>query len=710
MILSRLTYYFILLIALSQMAFAQLPTMEIVGDPQKVENEIVSRRDTNGRFCSAIQVISSLEGLAFSSYSGIVGDIDHKPGWDMVYLQPDERVLEVYATGYEPLKIILSEYGIHLKPKEIWEIIVTGDKIINEIPINIIVKPEGANITIDNEPFGVEIQFALTEGKHTLLIEKSGYQSKIENIKVDMANTYFEYTLEEVEDAALLIFTDPEDADVFIDDLSIGKSPASAFYPAGKYPIRIEKEWYITYENYIDIQAPKTTVNYTLQPDFGSLKVTSSPGNELDIYLNNKNQNEITTHTFERLSPGDYEVNCKSEYYETEIKNITIERGRTTDIELTTFENFSTLTINTDQNATVTLNDDKITNLKNIRLKPMIANIEVSLPKSDSVTKRLNLKKGKKQSIDIYLVVKTGTIQVIVKPLDAMIELSGDAGEYYTSEGLYNFKNIPIGTYQLKIAKTGYETFTETVKLSEGEKKKRNIQLEERKGPELLTDMVYVEGGTFEMGCGNWTDGCSGDEYPVHTVTVDDFYIGKYEVTQREWKEIMGSNPGRFNGDDLPVERVSWNDVQNFIQKLNKKTGLNYRLPTEAEWEYAARSGGKKEKWSGTSNASSLMGYAWYRDNSNRRTTHPVGTKNPNGLGIFDMSGNVYEWCSDWYDSDYYENSPKQNPQGPQSGSNRVLRGGSWNYYQRNLQSSSRDRHSPVFSLYHIGFRLVSTP
>ena len=127
----QLTYIYILLIALFQMAFAQLPTMEIVGDPQKVNNEIVSRRDTNGRFCSAIQVISSLEGLAFGAYSGVVGDIDHKPGWDMVYVQPDERVLEVYATGYERLQIVLSDYGIHLKPKEVWEIIITGDKIIN---------------------------------------------------------------------------------------------------------------------------------------------------------------------------------------------------------------------------------------------------------------------------------------------------------------------------------------------------------------------------------------------------------------------------------------------------------------------------------------------------------------------------------------------------------------------------------------------------
>ncbi|MBT4174021.1 MAG: SUMF1/EgtB/PvdO family nonheme iron enzyme, partial [Candidatus Marinimicrobia bacterium] len=167
-------------------------------------------------------------------------------------------------------------------------------------------------------------------------------------------------------------------------------------------------------------------------------------------------------------------------------------------------------------------------------------------------------------------------------------------------------------------------------------------------------------------------------------------------------------NPSKFKCDDCPVERVSWQDVQDFIKKLNKKTGMHYRLPTEAEWEYAARSGGKKEKWSGTSNKSILGDYGWYSDNSNRQT-HIVGTKTPNGLGLYDMSGNVWEWCSDWYDSDYYENSPKQNPQGPQSGSFRVKRGGSWGLYQKFLQGSGRGSCNPVSSSSYIGFRLVIT-
>ena len=188
------------------------------------------------------------------------------------------------------------------------------------------------------------------------------------------------------------------------------------------------------------------------------------------------------------------------------------------------------------------------------------------------------------------------------------------------------------------------------------------------------------------------------EEKPVHEVCVDDFYIGKYEVTQGQWKAIMGSNPSHFSncGDNCPVESVSWNDIQDFINKLNQKTGKSYRLPTEAEWEYAARSGGKSEKYAGTSNESELGDYAWYDKNSGSKR-HPVGQKKPNGLGIYDMTGNVWEWVNDWYDSDYYKNSPKSNPTGPSSGKEyKVLRGGGWVAGARDLVTSFRFWYVPT--------------
>ena len=182
--------------------------------------------------------------------------------------------------------------------------------------------------------------------------------------------------------------------------------------------------------------------------------------------------------------------------------------------------------------------------------------------------------------------------------------------------------------------------------------------------------------------------------------------MGKYEVTQAQWKAVMGSNPSRFKGDNLPVENVSWDDVQAFIRKLNQLTGKRYRLPTEAEWEYAARGGNKSRgyKYAGGNNIDEV---AWYDGNSGERT-HPVGKKRPNELGLYDMSGNVWEWCSDWYDEDYYGNSPQNNPQGPASGSSRVFRGGSWLNYAILCRSASRYYSTPDSRYGLIGFRLVS--
>ena len=218
-------------------------------------------------------------------------------------------------------------------------------------------------------------------------------------------------------------------------------------------------------------------------------------------------------------------------------------------------------------------------------------------------------------------------------------------------------------------------------------------------------EFVWVPGGCFEMGCGSWTDSCDGDEKPVHRVCVDGFWMGKYEVTQGQWKKVNGNNPSHFKkGDNYPVENVSWKDAQRFIKKLNSMSrGGKFRLPTEAEWEYACRSGGRPEKYCGGDDVDRL---AWYDGNSGSHT-HPVGTKSPNGLGIYDMSGNVWEWCADWYDKNYYKSSPRRNPHGPKNGSYRVVRGGSWNDYSMNERSASRIWFRPGVQYDILGFRLI---
>ena len=217
--------------------------------------------------------------------------------------------------------------------------------------------------------------------------------------------------------------------------------------------------------------------------------------------------------------------------------------------------------------------------------------------------------------------------------------------------------------------------------------------------------MIKVEGGTFQMGAtSEQGSDAYGDESSVHSVTLPDYYIGETEVTQELWKAVMGKNPSWFKyNPQKPVENVSWHDCQSFIKRLNELTGKNFRLPTEAEWEYAAR-GGNKSKGYKYSGGNDINEMAWYKGNSNSQT-HDVKTKSPNELGIYDMSGNVLEWCEDWFG--YYSSSSQTNPKGPSSGSYRVLRGGSWKNGARYCRVSNRSNRNPGYGHLYSGFRLA---
>ena len=211
---------------------------------------------------------------------------------------------------------------------------------------------------------------------------------------------------------------------------------------------------------------------------------------------------------------------------------------------------------------------------------------------------------------------------------------------------------------------------------------------------------------------------------PIHQVHLSDFEIGQFPITQAQWMAIMGSNPSHFKKcPNCPVEQVSWNDIQNFLQKLNSLTGMNYRLPTEAEWEFAARGGNQSQEhtysgsndpdevgWYWKNSGDQLLEGEWDRDKITRNNcrTHPVGKKHPNELGIYDLTGNVWEWCQDWYGT--YSKGPETHPQGPQKGVNRVLRGGSWYSSAGHLRVSNRDSSGPGYRNRIIGFRLARTP
>ncbi len=310
----------------------------------------------------------------------------------------------------------------------------------------------------------------------------------------------------------------------------------------------------------------------------------------------------------------------------------------------------------------------------------------------------------------------TGRLYVDTSPAGARIWIDGkDMGK-----APLDADALKPGRVRVRAAKDGYEDEEASVRIRGGEtteftlyldklasqpKVKPQAQARAWTDPKTGMEFVWVPAGCYEMGCGAWDGDCSDDEKPVHEVCVDGFWMGKYEVTQGQWKRIMGNNPSRFKkGDDHPVEQVSWEDAKKFIRKLNGQH--EFRLPTEAEWEYAARSGGKAEKYSGGKDANNV---AWHsKDWSDGH--YAVGKKAPNGLGIYDMSGNIWERCEDIYASEAYGKHKRDNPIYASGGSDRVIRGGSWSSGPRGVRCANRNSNSPAFRHDHVGFRLVRTP
>jgi formylglycine-generating enzyme required for sulfatase activity len=642
------TTLFILLICSALADYAQeTKELSIIGKPKKLDTgEMVARKDQNGNYCAAIQLISNLEGFSYDSNDGMVGNIDDFPGKDMVYLTSTERVLDIMKTGFKPLRIILSEYGIVLKQREVWQIEINGENKADQLPVTILFTPADAKLMIDGKPVAASATQSLGLGQHTILITKEGYQNLEKTITVDEKSVYFNYKLEKQADAALQIETIPDKAEVYLDGVLLGESPIAAFYKPGNYQIRITKKGYLSIENELfEVKTPQTIKSYTLE------------------------------------------------------------------------ENVGYLTVNTNPMATVYFNNEKVTNYKNVKLAPQLVKIKVVMPKAETLEQQIVLKRNDKQVIDMFPEVQTGSLQIAVTPFDANVEVTGDAGERYTAKGMKVFEDIPVGTYTIKVSATSYTTATETALVKTGETSNKSIKLlipaAAAAGGSTSADgidMVFVKGGTFTMGSPSSEADRGGDE-TQHQVTLSDFSIGKYEVTQKQWQSIMGSNPSNFKGDNLPVEQVSWNDVQEFIQKLNQKTGKTYRLPTEAEWEYACRTGTSTPFYTGNNLTTSQANYNGnYPYNNNpkgeyREKTMPVGSFAPNAWGLYDMHGNVWEWCSDWYGD--FSSGSQSNPQGASSGSSRVLRGGSYYDHAQTCRAALCNNGSPDFRFYGRGFRLV---
>ena len=343
----------------------------------------------------------------------------------------------------------------------------------------------------------------------------------------------------------------------------------------------------------------------------------------------------------------------------------------------------------------------------------------------------------KLNAVEVKTAPKTQKLIINYTPVNAMVLVDSKP---YKGNGRIE-TSLPLGSHNYIIAAEGYETIEGSFKLTESAPRtitehlvataqpvqpavvQTNIpqpsapvqQVSQNtidsSSPAIKTvtvngvsfNMILVDGGTFQMGATKEQKKTYDSEKPVHQVTLSPYYIGETEVTQELWQTVMGDNPSGFQYSQRPVEQVSWVDCQLFIRKLNQQTGLNFRLPTEAQWEFAARGGNKSQgyQYSGSNN---LGDVAWYNGNGSKQT-HDVKTKQANELGIYDMSGNVWEWCQDW-DRNYSSGS-QTNPTGPSSGSYRVIRGGSWGDYARNCRVARRYSYPPGSSINGLGLRLA---
>ena len=457
----------------------------------------------------------------------------------------------------------------------------------------------------------------------------------------------------------------------------------------------------------------------TLSKPAGSTEPTDAGGNFYALTVTPKNAvvtidgNQQTVSTdgeYSAMLPyGSHTYKVEAGGYISKSGSFTISSSDMTPINVSLVSAMATVSV-TCPTPAVSLYVDK----KSVGMAPWTGSLKegmhlIEAKKDGYRSQQRTINLAQQQRLDVAfaeLAAIQGNLSVNYKPFGADVFIDGKK----VGQSPRVFNGILVGSHKVEIKKDGYGTDSKTVSILEGQTASLsgvltnvdNISIPVKYG--ISIDMVRVEAGTFTMGATAEMKNTEDSEKPTHRVTLtNDYYIGKYEVTQALWQAVMGDDPSYFKGDNLPVEAVTWDDCQEFIGKLNRITGKTFRLPTEAEWEYAARGGNKSRgyQYSGSNN---LLDVAWFWDNSGHKL-HAVGTKQPNELGIYDMSGNVWEWCQDWYET--YSSSSQVNPTGANSGSCRVVRGVSWYNNARNCRLSLRGSNTPDFRSSNLGLRLV---
>ena len=623
-----------------------------------------SRFDKNTRKMAAlIKIETTAKGLHFDGgMIGLVGDPLYKIGEVWVYVPEGAKKitiqhaeLGVLRDYYYPETILSGK--TYLMKLKTGKVITHVEQDMGGGYLTLIVEPKNSQVQIDGKPMSVDaeggVSTFLAYGDHQYEVSANMYKKEVGNITISGDALKKNITL--APDYSILqINTNPQGATVYIDDVDCGTTPLKTSpIKSGPHLFKFTLPMYKIKSVTHTVMGSGTTetITETLQPDFATITITAP--DQAEIYINNEKKGSGKWEG--KLPTGTYLFEARKPSHHPYKTTVTVESGEMQTIAMQApTPQYGILNIQSiPTNAIVYVDGKEVGTTPGIFRNILAGEREVIIKKEGylPVTNKVSVEEGKTTSKELTLTKKT--------------------------------EQQPIAVTQPKENNTTIvKDFTETIK-------------------DINLQMVYVEGGTFTMGATpeQGSDAYS-NEKPTHKVTLNSYYIGKFEVTKAQWSAIMDSNQRKFTGDNNPMVYVSWNEVQEFCQKLSTLTGKKYRLPTEAEWEYAAR-GGKKSKGYKYSGSNTIDNVAWYCSNSGYKT-HPVGQKKPNELGIYDMSGNVYELCSDWYGS--YSSSSQTNPTGPKSGSRRVYRGGSGDRIPKNCRVATRN-DDPNYS--YLGFRIV---
>ena len=682
------------------------------------------RIDQNGEVAALIKVVTTETGFTFEG--GRLGIVDTKQEAGEIWVWVPRASRKI--TVKHPQLGVLRDYmfPIEIEAERTYEMVLTTAKVktvvedeVREQYLIFQITPPDAMLEVDDQAWTVSAEGTAKKlvkfGTYTYRVQALNYHADAGSVTVDDPNDSKMVSVTLLPNYGWIEVSGEgnlQGAAVYIDNTLAGKAPfKSEALKSGQHQLKIVKDMYAPYSTTVTVNDNATTkVKPELTANFAH--VTLKVDADAEIWVNDERKG-VRTWTGD-LANGAYKMECKQASHETSVTRMEITsqmNGETINLETPTPIYGSLVVESNPDIATLYIDGKEEGKTPKLIGKLLIGTHELKLTKNGyaDYTETVTVTKGERTQVTATL-SNGREVQFTCNVPNAQLEIDGK-----TVSSPNGSCFLTYGNHSVKATAADYQEYTATISVTESSRSHSIAMQPLRKDEQTFTvngvsfTMRLVEGGTFQMGATSeqGSDAYDGEK-PVHSVSLSNYYIGETEVTQALWKAVMGSNPsnwqgGYFKSDNLPVEQVSWNDCQEFIRKLNQKTGKNFRLPTEAEWEYAAR-GGRKSKGYKYAGSNTIGNIAWYTDNSWDRT-HPVKGKAANELGLYDMSGNVWEWCQDWYGG--YSSGSLSNPTGPSTGSNRVLRGGGWYNRAGLCRVSIRSNGYPDSRANHFGFRLA---